>query len=127
MQIYLPVEEIIMELHDAIIDVSGGKKGVLKPGVINAAIHRPKTYLSYHENCNIHTVCGVLLDSIARNHAFADGNKRTCHAPNKIRTVFVKCPYNVTEQDTSCGVMFGYACIHARNILSSEANGFLCG
>ena len=30
-----------------------------------------------HENCDIHTVCAVLLDSIARNHAFVEGNKRT--------------------------------------------------
>lgn len=77
MQIYLPIEAIIIELHDAILEISGGRKGVIKPGAISAAVHRPKTYLSYEENCDIHTVCAVLLDSIARNHAFADGNKRT--------------------------------------------------
>jgi death-on-curing protein len=77
MQIYLPIEEIVIELHDAIIDVSGGRKGILKAGAINAAVHRPKTYLAYQDSCDIHTVCAVLLDSISRNHAFADGNKRT--------------------------------------------------
>jgi len=66
-----------MVMHDAILDISGGRRGILDEAVIDAAIHRPKTYLAYHEECTIHTVCAVLLDSIARNHAFADGNKRT--------------------------------------------------
>lgn len=66
-----------MDLHEAIIELSGGRHGVLRPHVVDAAIHRPKTYLSYHEDCTIHTVCAVLLDSIARNHGFADANKRT--------------------------------------------------
>jgi death-on-curing protein len=68
---------MVMELHDAILDISGGRPGILDEKVIDAAIHRPKTYLSYHENCDIHTVCAVLLDSIARNHGFVEGNKRT--------------------------------------------------
>lgn len=71
------MHEMIMELHDAVLDISGGRPGVLVENVIDAAVHRPKTYLSYHEDCDIHTVCAVLLDSIARNHAFVEGNKRT--------------------------------------------------
>ncbi|HEU4966461.1 MAG TPA: type II toxin-antitoxin system death-on-curing family toxin [Candidatus Saccharimonadales bacterium] len=77
MKIYLPNHDIIMDLHDAIIEVSGGRPGVLHDEVIDAAIHRPKTYLAYQDDCSLHTVCAVLLDSIARNHAFVEGNKRT--------------------------------------------------
>jgi death-on-curing family protein len=77
MLIYLPTYDMIMGLHDAIIEISGGKPGMLHPEVVDAAIHRPKTYLSYHEDCTLHTVCAVLMDSIARNHGFSDGNKRT--------------------------------------------------
>lgn len=45
--------------------------------MIHAAVNRPKTYLAYHNHCDIHTVCAVILESIARNHGFVEGNKRT--------------------------------------------------
>lgn len=77
MLIYLPTESLILELHEAILALSGGRPGILSRETIDAAINRPKTYLSYHSDCSIHTVCAVLLDSIARNHAFVEGNKRT--------------------------------------------------
>ena len=77
MQVYLPDLEVLLSLHDSIIEVSGGRSGVLNKGMAESAVYRPKTYLSYRPECDIHTVCAVLLDSIARNHAFADGNKRT--------------------------------------------------
>lgn len=66
-----------MQLHDVILDISGGRPGILDAKVIEAAVHRPKTYLAYHPDCDLHTVCAVLLDSVARNHAFVEGNKRT--------------------------------------------------
>jgi death-on-curing protein len=77
MLIYLPTEELIMELHDAILEISGGRPGILDANVINAAVNRPKTYLAYHDDCDLHVICAVLLDSIARNHAFVEGNKRS--------------------------------------------------
>jgi death-on-curing protein len=77
MLIYLPDKSMIMDLHDAIINLSGGRRGILNESVIDSAIHRPKTYLSYHEDCSLHIVCAVLLDAIARNHGFSDANKRT--------------------------------------------------
>lgn len=77
MLIYLPTEELIMDLHGSILAISKGRHGVKDAGVIHAAVNRPKTYLAYHDNCDIHTVCAVILESIARNHGFIDGNKRT--------------------------------------------------
>lgn len=44
---------------------------------IHAAIARPQTYMDYDEECDIHLVCAILLDSLARGHAFTEGNKRT--------------------------------------------------
>ncbi len=66
-----------MYLHESILTVSKGRHGVKDAGVIHAAVNRPKTYLAYHEGCDIHTVCAVILESIARNHGFIDANKRT--------------------------------------------------
>lgn len=77
MLIYIPPEELIVALHDEVLRISGGRPGVLDMGVINSAVNRPKTYLAYHEDCDLHTVCAVILQSIARNHGFVEGNKRT--------------------------------------------------
>jgi death on curing protein len=77
MLIYLPPPELIEELHEGILEISKGKPGIRDFDIIKAAVHRPKTYLAYHHNCDIHIVCAVILDSIARNHGFIDGNKRT--------------------------------------------------
>lgn len=49
----------------------------MNDSVIHAAIARPKMYLAYHEDCDLHAVCAVLIDSLARNHAFVEGNKHT--------------------------------------------------
>lgn len=76
-QIILPIYRSIIFLHEIVIEVSGGKEGIRDDGNIQGAVGRPKTYLAYHPDCDLHTVCAVLLDSIARNHGFIEGNKRT--------------------------------------------------
>jgi death on curing protein len=74
---YLPTEGLIKHLHDAILEISGGRPGIRDETVIHAAINRPKTYLAYHDDYDLHTICAVILESISRNHGFVEGNKRT--------------------------------------------------
>ncbi|HEY8998882.1 MAG TPA: type II toxin-antitoxin system death-on-curing family toxin [Candidatus Saccharimonadales bacterium] len=76
-EIYLPTHEIVLGLHDAVLDVSGGRPGALHPEMIDGAIKRPQTYMAYTDDYNLHTVCALLVDSLARHHTFQDGNKRT--------------------------------------------------
>jgi death-on-curing protein len=76
MYVHLPSEEFIREIHEMVIEYFGGKQGELHPGIINLAIERPKQYIFY-ENCNFHTVCAVILQTLACKHPFVDGNKRT--------------------------------------------------
>lgn len=79
MEFRLPSFEIVVQLHDEIVlKESEGKAGLPHPEAIHSAIGRPMRYMHYEkQDCTIHTVCAVLIDSIARNHAFTDGNKRT--------------------------------------------------
>jgi death on curing protein len=76
-EIYLPTTLIIEGLHDAALDVSGGAPGILHHDMLKGAVERPKTYMSYSDAYELHTVCALLLDSLARHHTFNDGNKRT--------------------------------------------------
>lgn len=77
MKILLPDYDSIIEIHDVVLNVSGGKPGILHDDVIRSAVHRPITYQQYYSDYNLHIVCAVLLDALARNHAFYEGNKRT--------------------------------------------------
>jgi len=76
MDVLLPSYDDIIELHEAVISATGGASGVLNGHYIEAALNRPITYAQYGEY-SLHTVCAIVLDSIARSHAFSDGNKRT--------------------------------------------------
>lgn len=77
MTIVLPDRESVELLHEAAINYSGGKPGVHNEGLILSAIGRPITFASYNEAYDIDDICAILIDSIARNHGFSDGNKRT--------------------------------------------------
>ena len=76
MNIYLPDEEYIKALHDIAIKYFGGRQGVLHRRVLSHVSERPKNYIQYDE-CNLHKICAVILDTIAQEHPFTDGNKRT--------------------------------------------------
>jgi death on curing protein len=68
---YLSVEEAL-ELHQMLIDQFGGSPGVRDLGLVESAIHRPKS--GYYETLSMQAA--ALLHSFALNHAFIDGNKR---------------------------------------------------
>lgn len=75
-QIILPSVEDIVTAHEFILQSTAGRRGVRDEKVIEAAVQRPVTYMQYRD-CSLHVVCALLLDSLARNHGFTDGNKRS--------------------------------------------------
>ncbi len=77
MLLYLPTLEIVYEIHDIVLNVTGGRTGIHVENDIHRAIERPMTYTSFVDDYDVDTICAVLVDSIARYHGFKDGNKRT--------------------------------------------------
>ena len=74
---YLTPQEILI-IHDLVINETGGSHGVRDIGLLISACKRPKTAVFGTEQFpSIHEKASVYLDSIARNHVFIDGNKRT--------------------------------------------------
>ena len=69
---YLTIEQVI-KFHDLIIYNFGGAYGIRDKNLLESALQRPQ--LQYY-NCIYEKAC-VLLESLALNHAFIDGNKRT--------------------------------------------------
>ncbi|EKD32715.1 MAG: hypothetical protein ACD_76C00161G0014 [uncultured bacterium] len=77
---YLLPEEILV-IHDLIINEIGGLHGVRDTGLLISSCERPKTSVFGKEQFEgVHAKAATYLDSIARNHVFSDGNKRTAIA-----------------------------------------------
>jgi death on curing protein len=69
--LYATVAEAI-EMHRQLIDEFGGMHGLRDRGLLEAAIYRPQN--GYYDDL-IHEAA-ALMESLANNHAFLDGNKR---------------------------------------------------
>ena len=77
---YLSAEDILI-IHARIVDATGGAHGVRDVHLVASAAERPRTTFGkkdlYPDVC---TKAAAYLESIARHHAFLDGNKRTAIA-----------------------------------------------
>lgn len=71
-----PTLEEVLHLHRRLLERFGGKAGVLDPGLLESALTRPRS--GYYEELS--TQAAALLQSLARNHVFVDGNKRVAFA-----------------------------------------------
>jgi death-on-curing protein len=72
---YLTVADVL-GLHVVLLQRYGGAPGVRDPGALEAALFRPQT--GYYED--IVMEAAALLESLAINHPFLDGNKRNAFA-----------------------------------------------
>ena len=73
--VYLSAAEALY-LHEALISRYGGIRGLRDPGALDAAMARPQS--GYYED--IISEAAALMESLAVNHPFLDGNKRIAFA-----------------------------------------------
>jgi death-on-curing protein len=77
---YLTISEIL-ELHERLIDSSGGASGVRDLGVLESALSQPHTSFDGQDLYpDLITKAAALCFSLVMNHPFLDGNKRIGHA-----------------------------------------------
>ena len=77
---YLSLREIL-ELHDKIIEVSGGARGIRDMKALESAINQPRlTFDQTDLYPDIVAKAAALCFFIVMNHPFVDGNKRIGHA-----------------------------------------------
>ena len=72
---YLTVAEVLA-IHADQIERYGGSAGVRDQGLLEAALYRPQT--GYY--ADLIEEAAALWESLAQNHCFIDGNKRTAFA-----------------------------------------------
>lgn len=66
----------VLGMHTVLMQRYGGAPGVRDPGALEAALFRPQT--GYYED--IVAEAAALMESLAINHPFVDGNKRIAFA-----------------------------------------------
>jgi len=73
---FFPTLEEALHLHTRLLERFGGALGVRDPGLLESALARPRS--GYYET--LASQAAALMQSLARNHAFLDGNKRVAFA-----------------------------------------------
>lgn len=69
--------EIVKYFHTILIDEFGGSDGIRDLNALKAAIQRPfSTFDGKDLYPTIHDKAAALVESLVKNHAFIDGNKR---------------------------------------------------
>ena len=77
MTLYLTAQQILF-IHARLIDTTGGEHGVRDLGLLESAVARPQaTFDGEALYPDLFQKAAALMDSLAQNHPFVDGNKRT--------------------------------------------------
>ena len=70
----------VLGMHTVLMQRYGGALGVRDPGALESALYRPQT--GYYKD--IVTEAAALMESLAINHPFVDGNKRIAFAATDV-------------------------------------------
>lgn len=71
--------ELALAIHDRQLAEHGGPAGLGDRGMLESALARPRQLLSYGSDVDMPRLAAAYAVGIARNHPFADGNKRTAY------------------------------------------------
>jgi death-on-curing protein len=96
--IYPTLEEALY-LHDILLEKFGGATGVLDKGLLESALARPRS--GYYRTLS--EQAAALMQSLAMNPPFVDGNKRVAFA---LTAVFLRLNGLSLKVDAKSGVHF---------------------
>ncbi len=77
---YLGLAQVV-ELHQGIVETTGGAPGIRDLGALESALAQPKAAFAGRDlHRTLAEKAAALGFSLAKNHPFVDGNKRVAHA-----------------------------------------------
>jgi death on curing protein len=74
-RVYLTVGEVL-QIHHQLVENYGGAHGLRDKGLLESAVFRPR--MGYYNT--VGEEAAALMESLANNHPFLDGNKRIAFA-----------------------------------------------
>src|SRR3989339_590505 len=96
----LKMEEMIINIHNTIIKLSGGERGVREEGGIYNSTYKLLNHQSKNQNIPV-SIGAFVLNEFARRHFFNDGNKRTAYAICKIFMLINKCHLKIQYKEAT--------------------------
>jgi death-on-curing protein len=74
---YLTAQQVLF-IHARLLAATGGEHGVRDVGLLQSAVARPQATFDGHDLYpDLFHKAAALMESLAQNHPFVDGNKRT--------------------------------------------------
>jgi death-on-curing protein len=92
------MEETIINIHNTIIKLSGGEKGIRDEGGIYNSVYKLLNY-QYKNQIHPENIGAFALNEFAKKHYFVDGNKRTSYAIAKIFMLVNKCHLKIQYKE----------------------------
>ena len=102
-----------LTFHADQIQRYGGEAGIRDPGALESALFRPQT--GYYDD--LISEAAALWESMAQNHPFIDGNKRTAFAVTDVVLKMNGILINASPEDT---VSFVYSLYDSKNFNFEE-------
>ena len=76
----LPTADDLVLMHDLQLVRFGGAAGLRDRGALESAVGRTRNLFAYDDKADAVLAAATLCHSVAKNHAFVDGNKRAALA-----------------------------------------------
>ena len=90
---------VVSAIHDEQLAEHGGLRGTRETGLLTSALNRPRNAVLYGDP-DAATLAAAYGFGIARNHPFADGNKRTAFVATEL---FLELNgYSLDADDADC-------------------------
>lgn len=105
-----PTKELIVAIHRELIRQYGGLYAIRDESLLESALAKPRQKFAYKETATIFDLAASLGYGLAKNHPFADGNKRIALATMGVFLITNGVGLTATEVDavvTMLGVADG--------------------
>ena len=93
------LREIVLAVHEEQLAEHGGLSGIRDAGLLDSALGRPEQLFAYGENPDVAALAAAYGFGLARNHPFADGNKRTAFVAIELFLGLNGYAFNASDED----------------------------
>ena len=95
----------MLAIHDRLLALHGGAKGLRSHELLQSALARPRHYHAYASSPDIVDLAALYTAGIVRNHPFIDGNKRTGFVAGILFLELNGFAFKASEEDATQAVL----------------------
>ena len=98
-------ERDVLAIHDCVLALHGGGKGLRDLALLQSALARPRQHHAYADSPDIFEMAALYTAGVIRNHPFVDGNKRTGFVVGVLFLELNGFDFRANEEDATQAVM----------------------